>query len=67
MRRLSVVVAALFLAQVLAGAATVLLKFPAELRSLHLALATPVWGSMVALGAMSFSLPDPAHREAVYA
>lgn len=66
-RRLSVVVAALFLAQVLAGAATVLLKFPVELRALHLALATLVWGSMVALGAMSFSLPDPAYREAVYA
>jgi heme A synthase len=65
-RLLSVAVAALFLAQVMVGAATVWLKFPAEIRALHLGMATAVWVAIAALAALSFTgqrLPgnEPAH------
>jgi heme A synthase len=54
-RLLSKGIAALFLAQVLIGAVTVWLKFPADFRALHLGLATAVWGTAVVLAAASFT------------
>ncbi len=48
-------IAALFLAQVLIGAVTVWLKFPADFRALHLGVATAVWGTVVVLAALSFT------------
>ena len=70
-RLLSMAGAALFLAQVVAGALTVWLKFPAELRGLHLALGTAVWAAMAGLAALSLApkdqaawdqeAPEPAH------
>jgi heme A synthase len=48
-------IAALFLAQVLIGAVTVWLKFPADFRALHLGLATAIWGTLVVLAALSFT------------
>ncbi len=54
-RWLSVSVAAIYLAQVLVGAATVWLKFPVSLIALHLAMATAVWGTMAALAALSLA------------
>ncbi len=48
-RVLSMSAAALFLGQVMAGAGTVWADFPEELRALHLALATGVWGAIAAL------------------
>tara|TARA_Y100000031_G_C7925513_1_gene250278 strand:- start:209 stop:511 length:303 start_codon:yes stop_codon:yes gene_type:complete len=50
-------IAALFLAQVLIGAVIVWLKFPADLRALHLGMATAVWGAVVVLAALSFTAP----------
>ncbi|MCH7606227.1 MAG: heme A synthase [Chloroflexi bacterium] len=65
LRTVSIGAAALFLGQVLVGAATVWLKFPVELKALHLALATLVWGAMVALTALSYDRsglsPEVAH------
>ena len=52
----SMAVAGLFITQVILGAVTVWLKFPVEFRALHQGLATAVWGSMVALVALSFTL-----------
>lgn len=56
-RALTLVAAALFAGQVLLGAVTVWLKFPAELRALHLSLATLLWTTMIALGALNFTRP----------
>ena len=53
-RVFSLAVAASFLAQVMVGAVAVWLRFPVELRALHLALATLVWGTMVALASLVF-------------
>jgi heme A synthase len=64
LRWLSAIAAALFLAQVAIGAATVFLKFPAEWRALHLSLGTLLWGTMVALAALSLVRPR-IHREEV--
>jgi heme A synthase len=52
-RLLSMVTAALFIVQVMVGAFTVWLKFPEALIAFHLAMATAVWGAMVAIAAMS--------------
>ena len=57
-RLFSLAIAALFLAQVVTGAVAVWLRFPVELRALHLALATLVWGTMVALASLVFIRPD---------
>ena len=56
-RWLSVSVAAIFLAQVLVGAAAVWLQFPVSLIALHLAMATAVWGTMAALAVLSLTQP----------
>jgi len=66
LRAVSIGAAALFLGQVIVGAATVWLKFPVELKALHLALATLVWGAMVALTALSFDRSGLS-REAAHA
>lgn len=58
LRWLSLITAVLFSAQVGVGAATVLMQFPAELRALHLSLATLIWGSVVALSVLSLIRPD---------
>ena len=57
-RVFSLAVAAFFLAQIVVGAVAVWLRFPVELRALHLALATLVWGTMVALASLVFIRPD---------
>lgn len=64
-RWLSVIAAVFFAAQVGVGAATVLLDFPAELRALHLSLATLVWGAVVTLAALSLVRPVPDRMGAV--
>ncbi len=56
-RWLSILVAAIFLAQVLVGAAAVWLQFPVSLIALHLAMATAVWGTMAALAVLSLTQP----------
>lgn len=66
-RLLSMAGAALFLAQVIAGALTVWLKFPEELRALHLALGTAVWAAMAALAALSLAPRDQAALEPAHA
>ncbi len=48
-----------FLLQLLVGAVVIWTNFPAELRALHLALATAVWGIMVALALVSRGLAEP--------
>ena len=48
-RVLSMSAVALFLGQVMAGAGAVWSDFPEELRALHLALATALWGMIAAL------------------
>ena len=65
-RYLSILAAALFAAQVLVGALTIWLRFPLELRALHLALGTLLWGAMVWIISLAFvhgqaSNPEPAH------
>ena len=54
-RYLSMGVTALFVAQVMVGAAVVWLKFPVEFRALHQAVATAVWGALAALVILSFT------------
>jgi heme A synthase len=54
-RLLSKGIAVLFLAQVMIGAFTVWLKFPADFRAFHLGLATAIWGALVLLAALSFT------------
>ena len=54
-RLLSMAGSALFLAQVIAGALTIWLKFPVELRALHLALGTAVWAAVAGLAALSLA------------
>ena len=66
-RLLSMVGAALFLAQVIAGALTVWLKFPEELRALHLALGTALWAAMAGLAALSLSPNTQAALEPAHA
>ncbi|PKB72069.1 MAG: hypothetical protein BZY87_02130 [SAR202 cluster bacterium Io17-Chloro-G6] len=53
LRWLSAIAAVLFAAQVGVGAATVFMHFPAELRALHLSLATLIWGTVAALAVLS--------------
>lgn len=66
-RILSIAAGVLFLAQVLVAAAAVWLRFPVELRALHLALATLMWGVMVALVALSFSQQTVTYQETAHA
>ncbi len=66
-RLLSMAGATLFLAQVIAGALTVWLKFPDELRGLHLALGTAVWAAMAGLAALSLAPRDQTAREPAHA
>ena len=63
---MSILAASLFAAQVLAGALTIWLRFPLELRALHLSLGTLLWGAMVWIISLAFvhrqaSNPEPAH------
>ena len=67
LRYLSIIAAAVFAAQVLAGAFTVWARFPVELRALHLALATLLWAAVVALTAVAFTETRPAKQEPVHA
>lgn len=53
--QLSVAVAALFAAQVVAGAAIIWLDFSDEVRGLHLAAATAVWGTIALLALITFT------------
>ena len=53
-RGLAVAGVILFLVQILVGALAVWTHFPAELRALHLALATAVWSIMAALALLSY-------------
>jgi len=71
-RLLSMAATAVFLAQVIVGALTIWLKFPEELRALHLALGTAVWAAMAGLAALSLAPRDQAGwdqagRETVHA
>ena len=59
-RLISMAGSALFLAQVIAGALAVWLKFPVELRALHLALGTSVWVAVTGLAALSLAPRDQA-------
>ena len=65
-RSLALLAASLFGAQVVVGALTVWLGFTMELRALHLALATLLWGTTVWLVVLSIvrrtsSNPESAH------
>jgi heme A synthase len=60
-------VAALFVAQVLIGAVTVWLVFPAELQALHLAAATALWASMVLLVGLAITASPAPGAESSYA
>ena len=53
-RSLAVAGVILFLVQILVGALAIWTHFPAELRALHLALATAVWSIMAALALLSY-------------
>ena len=59
-RLLSMAATVLFLAQVIVGALTIWLKFPEEIRALHLALGTAVWAAMAGLAALSLAPRDQA-------
>ncbi len=63
----SMAVAALFVAQVLIGAVTVWLVFPAELQALHLAAATALWASMVLLVGLAITASPAPGAESSYA
>ena len=59
-RVLSLSAALLFAAQVMAGAGAIWSNFSQELRALHLALATGVWGTIAAVVVLSFTRePSP--------
>ena len=66
-RFLAIAIAALLVAQMLIGAATVWLKFPVEIRALHLGVATAVWGMMVWLVTLSFTQQHVPNREPAHA
>jgi uncharacterized oligopeptide transporter (OPT) family protein len=51
------VAVALFVAQVVVGAAVVFGDFSQDMRALHLAMATSVWIAVSALVVMTFSSP----------
>ena len=55
-RILSMSIGALFIAQVMIGAATIWLTFPSEFRALHLAVGTGVWGGIALLTLLIFTL-----------
>jgi heme A synthase len=63
-RLLSIAVAAALVAQVMVGAANVWLDFAVELRALHQATATAVWGGMAGLAALSLTGPALSQRGA---
>lgn len=64
-RFLSMTVGALFIAQVMIGAVTVWLTFPTEYRALHLAAGTAVWGGIVLLTLLIFTLHPASNEEPV--
>ena len=66
-RRLSVIAAALFVAQVMVGAGAVWLDFPVEFRALHLAAATVVWAAVALLPLLLLTPGRPADVETAHA
>ena len=66
-RFLAMAIAALLLAQMIIGAGTVWLKFPVEMRALHLAVATAAWGMMAWLVALSFTREYVPNKEPAHA
>ena len=54
-RFLAMGIAALFVTQVMIGAAAVWLKFPVEVKALHQGVATAVWGTLAALAIISLT------------
>ena len=66
-RFLALAIAALLLAQMLIGAGTVWLKFPVEIRALHLGVGTAVWGIMVWLVVLSFTRQYVPNKEPSHA
>jgi heme A synthase len=54
-RLLSMIVAALFSAQVVVGAVTIFARFPIELMALHLAMGTAVWGAVATLALLALT------------
>jgi heme A synthase len=66
-RLVSMATATLFLAQVLVGALTVWLGFPGSLSALHVAMATAVWGAMVALVVLTFAWRPAPAKEPLHA
>jgi heme A synthase len=54
-RLLSLIVAALFIAQVVVGAVTIFARFPVGLMALHLAMGTAVWGTIAALAILALT------------
>lgn len=54
-RFLAMGIVALFIAQVMVGAAAVWLKFPVDIRALHQGVATAIWGALAALAMLSFT------------
>ena len=61
-RFLAMGIAAMLVVQMLIGAATVWLKFPVEIRALHLGVATAVWGLMVWLVTLGFTQQQSPSR-----
>ena len=66
-RWLSLLAAGVFAAQTIAGAFTVWLGFGAEMRALHLSLATLLWGAMAALIALELAGGKAPGKESAHA
>jgi len=66
-RLVSMATATLFLVQVLVGALMVWLGFSMGLGAMHVAVATAVWGTMVALVMLSFTQRSAPTTELIHA
>ena len=66
-RLVSMATAALFLVQMLVGALAVWLRFPVGLTALHVAMATAVWCTTVALVVLTFSWRLVPNKEPLHA
>ena len=66
-RLVSMVTATLFLVQVLVGALMVWLRFPMGLSALHVAMATAVWCTMIALVVLTFAWRPAPAKEPIHA
>lgn len=65
--RAAVIAAALFLFQLIVGAANVWLRFPLATQLLHVLMATMVWAGLVALAVLARHAPRPHLKGAPYA